>query len=103
MQVSTILATLKAAVLKVQPEASVILFGSRARKDNRPDSDFDFLVLSPEKLTRSQQRAIRESAYQLELQVGKVLTLLFRTEADWRGRLSITPLFKEIEKDGLRL
>jgi predicted nucleotidyltransferase len=31
-----------------RPEATIILFGSRARGDARPDSDVDFLVVLPE-------------------------------------------------------
>ncbi len=32
----------------------IILFGSRARRDARPDSDWDFLIIMP-----SKERAIR--------------------------------------------
>lgn len=31
-----------------RPQATIILFGSRARGDARPDSDVDFLVVLPE-------------------------------------------------------
>lgn len=31
-----------------RPEATIILFGSQARGDARPDSDVDFLVVLPE-------------------------------------------------------
>lgn len=32
----------------VAPDADVILFGSRARGDSRPDSDLDLLVIEPD-------------------------------------------------------
>ena len=31
-----------------RPEATIILFGSQARGDGRPDSDVDFMVVLPE-------------------------------------------------------
>ncbi len=37
---------IKARVLKEDANASLILFGSRARGDYRPDSDWDVLVLT---------------------------------------------------------
>jgi len=36
------------ALLKAAPGSRVILFGSYARGDARPDSDLDFLVVEPE-------------------------------------------------------
>ena len=49
----------------VRPE-SVILFGSRARGDYRPDSDIDLLIISDDGLTRegsmNARRAAREAA-----------------------------------------
>ena len=39
------------------PRATIILFGSRARGDARPDSDVDFLVVEPEVKSRRQEMA----------------------------------------------
>lgn len=38
------------AVLEVVPDAGVILFGSRARKEAREESDWDILVLTDEQV-----------------------------------------------------
>ncbi|MEL9990099.1 MAG: nucleotidyltransferase domain-containing protein [Thermoproteus sp.] len=40
------LSALKEAVLELDPDAEVYLFGSAARGDMRPDSDVDVLVVS---------------------------------------------------------
>lgn len=39
------------------PHATIILFGSRARGDARPDSDADFIVVEPDVKSRRQEMA----------------------------------------------
>lgn len=45
------------------PGAKVILFGSRARGEARPDSDLDLLVIEPDEVTkrRAESARLRES------------------------------------------
>jgi predicted nucleotidyltransferase len=45
-------------LLEAAPGSTVILFGSRARGDARPDSDVDFLVVEP-RVTNWAQETIR--------------------------------------------
>ncbi|TSA33675.1 MAG: nucleotidyltransferase domain-containing protein [Porphyromonadaceae bacterium] len=40
-----ILVPIKKMVISLEPGSTVILFGSFARGDNRPDSDIDLLIL----------------------------------------------------------
>jgi predicted nucleotidyltransferase len=47
-----------AMLLAAAPGATVILFGSHARGDARPDSDVDFLVVEPE-VTSSHMEMVR--------------------------------------------
>ena len=41
------LAEIVRCILTVEPQAKVVLFGSRARGTARPDSDYDLLVIVP--------------------------------------------------------
>ena len=73
-------------VREVEPEA-IILFGSRARGDARPDSDVDLLVVEKEPF--SPQRSRREETTRLymllrKLDVSKDILLYSREEFDSR-------------------
>ncbi|MDX2164537.1 MAG: nucleotidyltransferase domain-containing protein [Gammaproteobacteria bacterium] len=60
----------KQEILRLDPEAAVILFGSRSRGDQREDSDWDFLVLLDQPLDASLKALILERLYELELTSG---------------------------------
>jgi predicted nucleotidyltransferase len=80
----------------------VILFGSRAREDHRPDSDLDLLVLleGPLALSRDIGLAV-DALYPLQLEVDFPIHALpvdvERFEA--RGRL----FYRNAARDGIRL
>ncbi|MBK7338020.1 MAG: nucleotidyltransferase domain-containing protein [Saprospirales bacterium] len=42
-----ILQRIKESIRQVDPQAELILFGSRARNEERSDSDWDLLILFP--------------------------------------------------------
>ena len=56
------------------PSAKVILFGSHARGDPRPDSDLDLLVIEPElKSRRAESARLREALGNLGVPVDLVV------------------------------
>lgn len=92
------------AVRSVVPTASIILYGSRARGDARPDSDYDLLVLVDEPPTLAMEGRIRDVLYPIELDTGAVLTLLVESREAWRTPLyQAMPFAQSVERDGVIL
>ena len=62
-----ILNSVKLNILEVFPDASVFLFGSRARKDNKEDSDWDLLILSSLEVNNDKKNEVRKKLFFTEL------------------------------------
>jgi len=58
----------------IVPGAEVILYGSRARGDAGPISDWDFLILVDQPLDRDQIVELKNCLYDLELKTDTVLS-----------------------------
>jgi predicted nucleotidyltransferase len=99
-----LLAQIKSATCGVLPRAEVLLYGSTARGDRRPESDYDILVLTDGPLDAEGQSAVRDRIFDIELASGAVITMLFYDQSEWKGpRLRVTPFHGEVEKDGILL
>src|ERR1700743_2028928 len=72
-------------IAAVAPLAKVILFGSRARGEARPDSDLDLLVIEPDFARRGEEYGrLRKELRGLEVAID--LVIYRRREADeWGG------------------
>lgn len=65
-----ILELIKATASKYLPDADVFLFGSRARKDADPDSDYDILLITDIELDPRQKLPLKTSIRKELLQSG---------------------------------
>lgn len=85
-------------VARLAPER-IYLFGSRARGDARPDSDYDLLVVVPER--KGAGRAAEQSAYQVltGLGVTKDVVVMTRAYFDW-ARAARASLPATVEREG---
>ncbi|MDR0871872.1 MAG: nucleotidyltransferase domain-containing protein [Prevotellaceae bacterium] len=92
--------TLKRQIL---PDEKVYLFGSQARGDARPDSDWDLLVLlnKPKKEFEDYDNyayPFTEMGWKYDTYISpKVYTV-----SDWKRR-KITPFYKNVEHDKLEI
>jgi len=93
---------LKADIQKIEPSAQLILYGSRARGDARPDSDWDFLLLTDKpKVTFKFEDEIRIPITLMEIEIGEPFNLQILNRQKWENRVYISPFFENVEKDGI--
>ncbi len=104
MNKDSILATISKAIHRKDPTAEAFLFGSRARGDNRPDSDWDILILidNPDIINEIEDK-FRDDLYNLELESGQIISTFVYSKYYWKNRLIFSPLYKDVKKEGIRL
>lgn len=85
-------------------EAEIILYGSRARGEAGPESEWDILILiNQEKQTREIENKYRDQILEIELEFGQSISSIIINKDDWEGKYSITPLYENIKNEGLKI
>ncbi|SMB98485.1 Nucleotidyltransferase domain-containing protein [Thermanaeromonas toyohensis ToBE] len=91
-------------IREVIPGATIILYGSRARGDAGPESDYDLLILTKEPVSWRLEDAIREKLYPLELETGAVLSIAAYSEEEWNSPLyQAMPFSQNVRREGIIL
>jgi predicted nucleotidyltransferase len=99
-----ILLRIKEVVNKTAPNSDVFLYGSRARGDSKAHSDWDLLILLNSKnISFDFETKFMDAFYELEIETGEVISPLIYTKTDWNRHHSITPLFENIKREGIKL
>lgn len=98
-----ILSRIKESVKEIEPQSEIILFGSKARGDDRDDSDWDLLILIPSQVNLAVEQKFRHKLFELELEYGQAFSTFVYSKSDWDNKLRITPLYKNIEREGIRI
>ena len=94
----------RTAIESIDPSAEVILYGSRARGDVEPDSDYDLLILADGEVTLKREDAFRRQLFPIEIETGAVLTVILLSKKDWNSALyGAMPFYQNIERDGVIL
>ena len=85
------------------PDTTAFLYGSRARGDARPDSDWDVLVLLDKHEDEfSDFKRVAYPLYDLGLEINEDISVNLYTKEDWEKR-SFTPFYKNVQNEGIRL
>lgn len=93
---------IKKIILNIDHSATAILYGSRAKGNAGPDSDWDILILvNKPKVSLKDEQAFRHNLYELELKTGQPISTFVYSLQDWNDKLSITPLYQNIQREGL--
>jgi len=94
----------KQGIREVVPDADVILYGSRARRDAASDSDYDLLVLVDQPVDGGLRERLVSGIYPLELETGAVLTLITCSRSQWNSALyKAMPFRQNVEREGVLL
>ena len=94
----------KKSVRDVEPDAEIILYGSRVRGHETSESDWDFLVLVDGPLDEDRTDKIRHCLYEIEWECGEVLSCIVSTREEWESSLYKTmPLYKSVKDHGVSL
>jgi predicted nucleotidyltransferase len=95
-----LLQQIREAVLSVEPDAQIYLFGSRARGDCRVDSDWDFLILLDGPVDRARTSRVRHALFDIELEADSILSSIVRNADDWNSRLFCeSPFYRSVNRD----
>jgi predicted nucleotidyltransferase len=99
-----LLLKVKEAILKIEPSADVILYGSRARDDYREYSDWDFLILLDGEVDTARTDRIRRVLFDIELDTDQIIGSIVRSKQEWNSpKYAVVPLHKNVEREGIRL
>ena len=98
-----ILNQIRTKIHALAPNARAVLFGSRARGDAKPSSDWDILVLlDKEKIELSDHDKIAYPLFELGWKFDLNFSVKLYTQKEWASR-HFTLFYKNVEKEGIAL
>ena len=104
MNREALLEQVKRAISEMEPDAEIILYGSRAREDSRVQSDWDFLVLLDGPVDDERTDKIRHRLYEIEWEGDEVLCCIVRNRQEWNSpHWKNMPFRQNVEHEGIVL
>ncbi|GHT60784.1 hypothetical protein FACS189451_01470 [Bacteroidia bacterium] len=100
-----ILSNIRELKRKLLPNDRLILFGSQARGDAQPDSDWDLLILLDKKNKSSFSENYDNYGYpfaEIGDKFGAYLSVKVYNKNDWEKR-SFTPFYENVMNDGIEI
>lgn len=99
-----VLNIIKSTALQLFPDCQVMLFGSRARRDNKEDSDYDVLVIVNDKMTPNEKMPYKTKIRKTLLSKGIFSDILIQSKLEVESKKHLTGhIIKTILSEGLRL
>jgi len=104
MKRNELIEQIKYAVHEVEPDAEIILYGSRSRGDALAESDWDFLILVDGSIDDERIDRVRHRLYEIEWESGEVISSIVRDREEWNSALyQAMPFHQRVQRDGMRL
>jgi len=93
---------IKQTVREIEPDADIILYGSRSRRDADEESDWDFLILVDGPVTDARTDHIRHQLYEIEWEFGEVISSIVRNREEWQsGKFKVMPFHHRVRQEGV--
>ena len=91
-------------IRRLEPTATVILYGSEARGDARSDSDIDVLVLlEGDRRDLKREDRLSGALYDIELATGLPVSPMIMLRSQWENRPFKTPFYVNVMNEGVRI
>jgi uncharacterized protein len=90
---------IKYAVMSVDDNAEIILFGSRARGDHKKDSDWDILILTNKEVDGNLKNNILDKVFDLELEHTQAVSTMIVDRKRWK-KMAITGFYENVINEG---
>ena len=95
------LRAIKEAVQRIAPASEVVFFGSRARGEVAPESDWDILILA-DNVTYELKDEICAALFDLELEREIIINPLILDKREWTSGLYLHhPIHRNVEREGM--
>jgi len=96
------LAEIKRRLDSIFPVRSYILFGSRARGDDRSDSDIDLLIVTERTLNMSERLRVNDIIFDINVAHDTLFSRSIVERREWtEGLTSLLPIHQEVEREGI--
>jgi len=97
-----LLEQVKRTIHESEPDAEIILYGSRARRDSDEQSDWDFLILLDGHVDDERIDKIRHHIYEIEWACDEVLCSIIISREEWNSPLyKSMPFHRNVELEGI--
>jgi len=104
MNENELIEKIRQAVRELEPDAEIILYGSRSRGDAISESDWDFLILVDGPMSDERTDRIRHRLYEIEWESGEVISTIVRNREKWNSDLyQAMPFHQRVQQEGIRL
>jgi uncharacterized protein len=101
---SDTLSIIREIVIRHIPNSKILLFGSRARKDNCNDSDYDFLVITKDTIDIRKKRTLKSQLRKELARIKIPADILIQSEEEINSKKEITGhILKQVLREGVAL